>query len=666
MRHPAKWIAPDPFWSGAEAEPAGFLRPRILRFSSDAFMEDLFGLLRRDPRGLPALEAEPETWRGPSRRGEDVLRTDPDLPSPSLFRSLRRKLVARGAAPAIEASRTGTLKLYQPAHQRHYLVSAVLACERPGFPDRSVDRGHNQSVSLLVRKLVAPSGISEAAFAAGPSFDLDGHLLSGWTEAAFLPDGSPRWVAADAPEAVVDGEERLPLFPASYEQDDGRCRRLFLGTIPVGRREAYQNAGSGRPVPRAQRTPDQRREELGELLDKLVLGPWRALSESCYDASGASPVPEVFQDGSDASLPAKPDTSNFHAGRLRSFRSRIQFASWSILAELREFLLAHGTAPVRAALENGTASAAPLSILQSVSWQGAMGTAPGFAPHLAASLSSVSKIANRAKISAFDPGLVASYLFDVPQNQTQAIRDLVPDFVFLLVDPATGFFPGCVNGPSNGRRYDKVADAPGDLTSLDHELSDLREALLDLVDLGRKTSLPDRIEAPSRGGDAWYAVRLVMEHPECVHHDPVFSRPTSPFRMASFFDSDAPVRPVRIGLPVDPTPEGLRKADRNTVFLLSDAMCAQVGRMKGIGFIDLVLSVLPWPFHKDLPTPPPGDCKKGDDLGMMLVMSIPIITICALIILIIMVTLLDMVFKWLPFFLFWIPIRKNGSGKLPL
>ena len=46
-------------------------------------------------------------------------------------------------------------------------------------------------------------------------------------------------------------------------------------------------------------------------------------------------------------------------------------------------------------------------------------------------------------------------------------------------------------------------------------------------------------------------------------------------------------------------------------------------------------------------------------LGMMLVVSIPIITLCALIILIIMVTLLDMVFKWLPFFMFWIPVKSR-------
>ncbi|MEK7394548.1 MAG: hypothetical protein AAB214_18475, partial [Fibrobacterota bacterium] len=584
-------------------------------------------------------------------------------PSPGLFQSLRRKIVARGAARQIPSTLPGTLKLYQPGHQRHYLVSAALACERPGLPDRSVDPSHNQSVSMLVRKLVAPAGVTDSDFAAGPHFDAKGRLADGWTEYAFVPGGAQRWVRVvdpdrpDNPEYLVEGEERLPLFPTSYQQDDGHCRRLFMGTIPVGRREAYQNAGLGRPVPRSQRTPEQRGEELGELLDKLVLGPWKALSESCFDASGAHPVPEIFQDGSDASLPAKPNQNDFHPERLKTFRSKLQFASWSILSELREFLLRYGTGPVRATLENGTGSTTPLAPLASISWQGAMGSASGFSANLASALSSVSTTSNRAKIAAFDPGLIASYRFDAPQNQTNSVKDLVPDFVFLLVDPATGFFPGCANGPVNGRRIDKGTGAPGEATTLDHELSSLRAAVLGLLDLGQKSSLPDRIEIPATGGDSWYAVRLVLEHPECVHHDPVFSLPTAPFRMASFFDSDAPVRPVRIGLPVDPTPEGLRKADRNTVFMLSDAMCSQIGRMKGIGFVDLVLSVLPWPFHKDLPSPPPGECKKGDDLGMMLVVSIPIITICALIILIIMVTLLDMVFKWLPFFLFWIPVK---------
>ena len=73
--------------------------------------------------------------------------------------------------------------------------------------------------------------------------------------------------------------------------------------------------------------------------------------------------------------------------------------------------------------------------------------------------------------------------------------------------------------------------------------------------------------------------------------------------------------------------------------------------------MDLVLSVLPWPFHKDLPggeAEPCGD--PGSTFGMILSLSIPIITIAGLLLLIIIVTLLDQIFKWLPYFITLIPI----------
>jgi len=143
-------------------------------------------------------------------------------------------------------------------------------------------------------------------------------------------------------------------------------------------------------------------------------------------------------------------------------------------------------------------------------------------------------------------------------------------------------------------------------------------------------------------------MRLVYERPECApFHGTVVSGATRPFQMAGFFDPDAPARPIRIGLPLDISPAGLRKFDKNAVFMMSDMLCGQVDRFKGLGLIDLVLSVLPWPFHKDLSVPDKGPC----ETGVMCSLSIPIVTLCALILLTIIVSLLDMIFHWLPFFM---------------
>ena len=163
--------------------------------------------------------------------------------------------------------------------------------------------------------------------------------------------------------------------------------------------------------------------------------------------------------------------------------------------------------------------------------------------------------------------------------------------------------------------------------------------------------------------EGWYAIRCVFERPECGPIDPpVLSDPSQAFQMAGFFDPDAPARPIRIALPIDTSPGGLRKFDKNTAFMISDMLCGQINRVKGITLGDLVLSVLPWPFHKDLPVGDGGPCQKGGlEIGMMCSLSIPIITICALLLLMIIVFLLDFIFRWIPFFIFCFPLPKFKS-----
>src|SRR4029079_2031244 len=142
--------------------------------------------------------------------------------------------------------------------------------------------------------------------------------------------------------------------------------------------------------------------------------------------------------------------------------------------------------------------------------------------------------------------------------------------------------------------------------------------------------------------EGWFVIRCVFTRPECGPIDPpLLSEPTAPFQIAGFFDPDAPARPIRIALPLDTSPAGLRKFDKNTAFMISDMLCGQIERVKGLGFIDLVLSALPWPLHKDVDVGAGGPCNDGGSvsIGMICSISIPIITICALIILMIMISL---------------------------
>ena len=163
------------------------------------------------------------------------------------------------------------------------------------------------------------------------------------------------------------------------------------------------------------------------------------------------------------------------------------------------------------------------------------------------------------------------------------------------------------------------------------------------------------------GGPTYFVIRCVFERPNCGPLQPtVVSDPTEPFQMAGFFDPDAPARPIRIALPIDTTPAGLRKFDKNTAFMISDVLCGQITRAQGLGLGDLIRTVLPWPLHKDLDVPEGGPCADdaGLSLGMICSLSIPIITICALILLMIMVNLLDIIFRWVPFFIMCLPFPK--------
>src|SRR6516164_2931983 len=158
--------------------------------------------------------------------------------------------------------------------------------------------------------------------------------------------------------------------------------------------------------------------------------------------------------------------------------------------------------------------------------------------------------------------------------------------------------------------------------------------------------LPPRLVAQANAnpqGPTWFTVRCILERPNCAAlTPPVISEPTVAFQMAAYFDPDAPARPIRIGLPIDTTPGGLRKFDKNTAFVISDTLCGQIKRIQGMTFGDLVRTVLPFPLHKDLDGD--GSACQGSDgtsFGTICSLSIPIITICALIVLILMVSLLD-------------------------
>lgn len=154
---------------------------------------------------------------------------------------------------------------------------------------------------------------------------------------------------------------------------------------------------------------------------------------------------------------------------------------------------------------------------------------------------------------------------------------------------------------------------------------------------------------PPKGRDVVYRIRCVYRRPECgALCPPVVSEPTEDFQIAGFFDPDAPARPIRITMPLDTKPQTLRKFNRNVGFMLSDELRKQMARVVDV--------------QKLIKDKQVEDPEEGLDLGVICSFSLPIITIVALMLLMIMVGLLNIIFWWMPFFRICFPAPKLKAG----
>lgn len=680
IEHETQWAAPSPLWlealafDGTDAQRR-MREPAILRFAADSFMEDFLKIVETDPDKLRGLVAIRETWRGPADRPEADALLEPSEPASSFARRLTRvRLIAERArstgslVAAIRGGddprRTAPLKLYQPAHQRFYLVSACLVCGIAGMPDRRLNTARQESAGFVIRRLL-PRTIPPL------NQDLPPVDPTTWDEYAMVvsPDGAA-WQRIDptpaAREALVPGEERLPLFPISFAEDDGRTRRLFAGLIPVGKREAYMAAKRRAATPPAEpQTGAGPQDPRMLLLWTEVTEPWKRLVETAAAARvrlAATPA-APFDD--------EPFPDVERAKALETAREQIQVGSWYVLLDFGKMLQRHLPDVVRKLRGEPVTLSAPLSALvaalQGASLSSALradlrtGTSYGSGAVPTTLAAAIVAILDG---SALDPD-VASALETKLEQVTAPYERSAPNaasvwapFLFPLADPGAPADTTIVGPfPSGEPGADPIETAQNGID----RLADLVRAALPPLPEGPAPALPVGMEPMLDPREGWFVVRCAFERPNCGPLEPaILSAPTRPFQMAAFFDPDAPARAIRIAMPVDTSPAGLRKFDKKAAFMISDVLCGQIDRVKGLTLGDLVLSVLPWPFHKELSVPEKGPCKAPSDpsmqIGMICSLSLPIITICALLLLMIIISLLDFIFRWMPFFLICFPI----------
>ena len=675
-------------------------QPAILRFATDSFMDDFMNMMVNDPARLGDFLALPETWRGPLGQVAPVETVPPFLLKNGRSRFLptrtKQELMRLSSGP-LEASLKGqattgqanaatsppTLKLYQPAHQRFYMVAGCLVCRQAGLPDHAVAGNRQERVTFVVRRLRERS--------AGGQTTAGGLTLPGtskvYDEHAFITTpGNKGWLKIEGVgEQLAKDEEQLPLSPTNFTDTDERQRRLFAGLIPVSKREAYMGAAVS-AAPARTSGPQASTNLLPKTARKILLRtqvsePWKRIIDRSFSIRTA-----II--GGDAPSPIQK------SGLLKEAREQLQVSSWYVLLDLAKFLSEHvpevwkvvlgqsaentltGNAQQKLfdALKNTVADPTLINALRSVA-NPIVYTAESTKPTLRDALKAIKNPEDDWE-DRLD-NVKTPYLRNKPD-----LTAAWPPFLFPLADPDKDVIaPQVPNSvpplsTSDEVEAEAVIDEPPTvgLTDLQTQAALAQQAAHAAVD--RLTALvvralptnstklvpepPLASQKPLETGEGLFVIRFVYERPLCGPLEPPeLSKPTVPFQMAGYFDPDAPARPIRIALPLDISPAGLRKFDKNTAFAISDVLCGQMQRLRSLTFGDLVLSVLPWPFHKDLSTAAPetGACTTGGiEIGMICSISIPIITICALLLLIIIVTLLDIIFHWIPYFFICFPV----------
>lgn len=698
-KHDVKWLTPSPLWGEigdltTESNRYTFVRPSILRFNQDDFMDEVMSLLSYHPDRLLEWQALPETWRKPMSTPPTsayLKRTQPatnfSKRQNKLARThgLRDELASNYQAPNGDEIDYKEFKLYQPAHMRYYLVTASLVCRQAGLPDRNINTDRQEQVGYVLRRIVNKDINSDSAWC-------DPEDSEKCYEFAFVQtqDG-PQWRLIDPLEGLsvdrlMPDEERLPLFSLSYADNDTRQRRMLAGMIPVSRREAYLNALQyrgleGNIVGNESASIEEESDPRVTLFVMDVVEPWKALLEQAVNEKR-----NVTQ--SDTVFSGQTDGVNKPSGFIRNdadeqnkrSREQIQTVSWYVLLDFERYLKTY-LLPIWEVLADKRTEAQ----LESDEERDVV---------LALKNTTLGNIKNALKVNDLDHPLQNTYhatseirnsLFDALQELAKDEDESIaidleamevdydritlkmsgdhewPRFLFPLADPQN-------HGPAPNITYEGSYnnELGRNMARIDALVKRIDKALL-VNGAAGNPEVPSRVSPHWDNREGWFVIRCFYERPNCgPFQDDVISPPTRPFQMAAFFDPDAPGRPIKVPMPLDISPAGLRKFNRNTTFMISDMLCGKLKNMRNMTLLDIVLYVLPWPFHKGLDEPnPPGACgAPGPGFGMFCSLSIPIVTICAMILLIIMVTLFDIFFRWLPFLFVCLPIP-GLKGKKP-
>jgi hypothetical protein len=465
------WLAPSVLWEdgGLGSGDPAIEQPRLVELTSDQFVPELLAYLSGDDPGD----------EGPAGIGNH--------------------------APA-DGSGTDTdpLVLYQPMHQRFYMVTGSLVCRRVGLPDRIVDPLGDR-ISFVLRRLVTRTNPAGAEVQ---------------VEQAWLPATSG-WVDVSDPTVLAPGEEQHPMHSAPVGApvatgaaahmlglDEPGRRAVHFGYVPVAGRTSKPPTMSDSAALAALAASDS---GAGVGDDPRIMSFRLRVSEAWKDLSSRKAVAEA------ASLPV----SRLHL-EIPSLYLLLELADWlgTYLPSVRTHLIVNTAVPGGGAREE-------LRVLLDKQIQ-----ANGATRRLGQAL---------GELLPFLPLLEGDETVGTPSTTYDVAHGSGRPSPFNSFDALKGYLNNEVVGASRNfggkvhaalLQEDADPNGTGAPPAVPEELSGMIVARPATVDAAK---LDDR-----------HVLRLVYEHEPCA---PLLSKPSVVVRLAGVYDPDAPARKVRIQVP---------------------------------------------------------------------------------------------------------------------
>src|SRR5215467_1019939 len=299
-----------------------------------------------------------------------------------------------------------------------------------------------------------------------------------------------QWQPVTDPTALADGEEKHALSPATYVEDDLRRRRLLVGLILVGDRERLLQAEQ--PNPAGADPLPQLVDARQMLLKTQVIGPLKSLEDTADAAANAIKAPDS-SDPTAVQLTSDQETArqNSIPDILRSANDQIQQVSWYVLLDLMRYFKTYLN-DLWQAIQNEDGSSLNSSLapiyqkLSGITYSGMTMVVALKKAYAAADLLESVKTTYKTKTTDGSDGTAGWPKFF---------------FQFYTVD-------------TNGKHGLTGLSTSNDRAALEKQITDAVQAL----DPTPEKPLPPRLVAQagaSPQGPVWFAVRCVLERPNC-------------------------------------------------------------------------------------------------------------------------------------------------------